>query len=306
MLTRRRSLILVLLAGLVGACLWSSPAVAGDPTGGVQCDKTNPQPGCDVNAGTGGQSGGTHNTNGGGKGGDGKCRNPSGVEIPCERDGAWAGADGCYYKPTEPSQSTVDALGGQPAGEGGWYLKTCYGADGAAETGLGGPVWMPGAPPVVSPAVLARQARSRLNLPEVMIRLNPPGEQLVNLPLWLAMQPASWRPQSATASTGGVSVTATARPVAARWLMGDGGAVECAGPGTAWTVGTDPVRPSPDCGHTYRRSSAGAPGGAYAVTVTVAWEVTWAGAGQTGTVPGLTTTGAVQVRVQESQAVIRP
>jgi hypothetical protein len=54
----------------------------------------------------------------------------------------------------------------------------------------------------------------------------------------------------------------------------------------------------------YRRSSAAAAGGAYTVAVTVTWEVTWAGAGQSGTVPGLTTTGQVQTRVQESQAVI--
>jgi hypothetical protein len=61
---------------------------------------------------------------------------------------------------------------------------------------------------------------------------------------------------------------------------------------------------SPDCGYRYLRSSAGAPGGAYTVTVTISWRVTWAGAGQAGTIPGLTTVGAVQVRVAESQTVI--
>ena len=307
MLTRRCALVLILLAGLIGVGLWSSPAMAGDPTGGVQCDPGSTKPGCDVNAGTGGQNGGTPNTNGGGgRGGDGKCRNPSGKEIPCERDGAWAGADGCYYKPTDPSPSTIEALGGQPSGAGGWYQKTCYGTDGAATTGLGGPVWMAGAPPVISPEVLAREARSRLNLPGVVIRLNPPGEQLVGLPVWLALDRSSWKSQSATATAGAVSVTATALPVAASWAMGDGKTVQCAGPGTAWTRGTDPEKASPDCGHTYRRSSAGASGGAYTAAVTITWEVTWAGAGQSGTVPGLTTTGSVQVRVQESQAVVRP
>jgi hypothetical protein len=297
-------LVAVIIA--VPALVAPSAAFADGGIGTVKCDKKNPQPGCDVNAGTGGQSRDTNNTNRGGKGGDGKCRNPSGAEIPCERDGASAGADGCYYKPTDPSPSTIDALGGQPGGEGGWYLKTCYGADGAAQTAFGGPVWMLGTPPVVSPAVLARQARSRLNLPEVLIRLNPTGDQLVNLPVWLAMEATSWKPQSATASAGGVSVTATARPVAASWAMGDGATVECAGPGTAWSPGTDPARASPDCRYTFRGSSAGTAGGAYTVTATVTWEVSWAGAGQTGTVPGLTTTGAVQVRVQESQAVFRP
>jgi len=290
---------------IAGAALLLAPTPAhADPFGDTRCDKNQSAPGCDVTAGNTGGGGTSNAGNKGGRGGDGKCRNPSGAVIPCERDGAWAGADGCYYAPADPSPSTIEALGGQPAGEGGWYQKTCYGQDGTATTGFGGPVWMAGAPPVVSPEVLARQARARLNLPAVVIKMNPPGDQLVNLPIWLTLEPASWKPQSATASVPGVSVTATARPVKAAWSMGDGTTETCTGPGTAWTSGTDPAKASPDCGHVYRRSSANAPGATYTVTVTVTWEVTWAGAGQTGTVPGLTTTGQVQTRVQESQAVI--
>jgi hypothetical protein len=202
------------------------------------------------------------------------------------------------------SADTISALGGQPAGEGGWYNRTCYSDLNGGVQGLGGPVWMPGAPPVVSPVVLARQARARLNLPDVVIKLNPPGDQLVNLPIWLTLDPSSWKEQSAIASVPGVSVRATAWPVGATWFMGDGGSVVCSGPGTAWRPGSDPAAGSPDCGYTYRRSSAGAAGGKFSVTVTVTWEVTWAGAGESGTIPGLTTTGTVQVPVQESQAVI--
>ena len=293
---RALTTMLVLSAALLAA---SSPARA-DLFGDTRCDRNPRAPGCDVTAGNTSNQSGTISGTGAGQGGDGKCRDPSGQEIPCERNGAYAGADGCYYAPTDPSPSTIAALGGQPAGPGGWYLRTCYGSSG----GSGGIVWMPGGPPAISPAVLARQARARLNLPAAAIRMNPPGDQLVNLSVWLALDPASWRPQSATASVPGVSVTATARPVTATWSMGDGTTVTCTGPGTRWTPGTDPSAASPDCGHVYRRPSAGAPGSAYTVTVTVTWEVTWAGAGQSGTVPGLTTTGQVQTRVQESQAVI--
>lgn len=285
---------------ITGAVLVVAPTLAkADPYGDTHCALPG-APGCDVIAGNTRNQGGVTGGNGGGRGGDGECRNPSGEEIPCERDGAHAGADGCYYAPADPSASTIDALGGQPSGEGGWYRRTCYGPD----SGLGGIVWMPGGPPVVSPEVLARHARARLNLPAVVIRLNPPGDQLVNLPVWLTLDRASWRPLSATASVPGVSVTATARPVKAAWSMGDGTTVTCTGPGTAWISGMDPAKASPDCGHVYRRPSAGASGWAYTVAVTVTWEVTWAGAGQSGTVPGLTTTGQVQARVQESQAVI--
>jgi hypothetical protein len=269
----------------------------------VQCDEGSTQPGCDVGASTGGDGGSSQNGNGRGKGGDGKCHSPSGKEIPCERDGGYAGSDGCYYTPTDPSPESIAALGGQPEGDGGWYVKVCYNDDGTTTAGLGGAVWVPGAPPTVDPAALAREARSRLNLPSVVIRLNPPGKQLVNLPVWLSLDSASWHPQSATATAGAVSVTATARPVQATWSMGDGSRT-CAGRGTAWSPGTDPSAASPDCGYVYRRSSASAPGDAFTITVTVTWDVTWAGAGQTGTVPGLTTTGNANAVVQESQALI--
>jgi hypothetical protein len=116
--------------------------------------------------------------------GDGKCHTTSGLDIPCQRESGWAGGDGCYYKPTEPSASTVAALGGRPSGAGGWYQRTCFStagyqacsaADAArglcfdrstrAEIAFGGPVWVAGAPPVISPEVLARRAVSRLTLP---------------------------------------------------------------------------------------------------------------------------------------------
>ena len=296
-------------AGLASSTIATTPVFAGDGTAVVDCSQSSsshPMPGCDATISTGAGGGSAGGGGRSGSGGDGVCRKPSGEQIPCSRDGAWANSsDGCYYAPADLSADTIAGLGGQPAGEGGWYVRTCYGTVPGGESALSVPVWVAGAPPVVSPAVLARQARARLELPGVVIGLNPPGDQLVNLPLWLALDAASWRAQSATASVPGVSVTVTARPVTATWSMGDGATVTCDGPGTSWRVGTDPVAASPDCGHTYRRSSAGSAGGAFAASVVVAWEVTWAGAGQSGTVPGLITTGGVQVRVQESQALIR-
>lgn len=294
-------IILIISFGLVAPV----PAYA-DGYGSARCSDGVQRPGCDVTAGTNSQ-GGSKNSGGGGRGGDGKCRNPSGQEIPCQRDGAWAGGDGCYYQPMDLSADTIAALGGQPAGEGGWYLRTCYGDDGG---GLGGPVWIAGAPPVISPAVLARQARARLELPEVRMSISPPRRQLTHFPTWLTVSRSSWRPASATASVPGVSVTATTRPMKATWQMGDRsidrpqGVVVCNGPGTPFRAGMDPAPGSPDCGYTYRRPSAGAPGNTFTVTVTITWEVTWAGAGQSGTIPGLTTTGSMQMPVEESHALV--
>ena len=300
----RRALLPVVAASI--ALLAVPTAAFAGGTGGVQCATNDPSPVCNVNAGTPDKAG-NHEGGGGGRGGggDGKCRNPQRQVIPCERDGGIAGPDGCYYTPTDPLPDTIAALGGQPKGPGGWYLKVCYGPDGTAATGLGGAIWVAGNnPPVVSPAVVARQARSLLNLPTVKIDLNPPGDQLVPLPTWLALDPSSWKTQSTTAAVPGISVTATARPVRVTWSMGDLSTRTCEGPGTAWSPGTNPEKASPDCGYEYRSSSAGAPGGRYRVVATVTWNVTWAGAGQKGTVPGLETTGQLLIRVRESQALV--
>ncbi len=299
----RRSAAMV-LASLVTIFGFTPAAFAGGGKGTVTCVKHDPRPECNVGVvlpgrpGDGGNKGGS----GGGKGGDGKCRNPQGQEIPCQRGGGTAGPDGCYYSLIDLSPTMIEYLGGQPPGPGHWYEKLCFTGNGGPSTGIGGPVWVAADPAVtVSPQVLAQQAREKLRLPSVVISMNPPGDQLVNLPVWLSVDPGSWKPQSATASVPGVSVTATARPVQVTWSMGDGSTHVCDGPGTAWTAGTDPRAESPDCGHVYRRSSAG---GSFTVSATVSWQLTWAGAGQTGTVPGLVTTGQLQTRVQESQAVI--
>jgi hypothetical protein len=158
----------------------------------------------------------------------------------------------------------------------------------------------------VDPAVLAQQAVSRLPLPSPSIEMAPPtgAEQLVNLATWLWVSPSAWQPFSATATAGPVSATATATPVKVVWDMGDGNSVTCAGPGTPYDP-SDPGATS-DCSYTWAQSSAGQPGGAYQVTATIYFQVTWAaagaaGGGDLGLVPG--PPAHVAVQVAESQAL---
>ncbi|MEV7393947.1 hypothetical protein [Streptomyces sp. NPDC091215] len=135
------------------------------------------------------------------------------------------------------------------------------------------------------------------------IRANPADEQLVGLPTWLWLARGEWSAVSATASVPGVSVTAVARPVSVVWTMGEGNTVTCTGPGTPYGSDAGAKNASPDCGYTYRTSSAGQPGGAFAVSATVHWAVTWSGADQTGVFPDMTTTSNARFRVAESQAL---
>ncbi|WP_413810548.1 hypothetical protein [Streptomyces sp. OE57] len=175
-------------------------------------------------------------------------------------------------------------------------------------------MWIPDGPQddgglPISPAALAEQARSQLRLPSPKIKASPADEQLVTLPTWLWLEPGAWRRMSATASVPGVSVAAVARPTSVDWTMGDGGSKVCHGPGTPYRPSqasrrsSYPRKSSPDCGYTYHSSSAGQPGDAYPVSATVHWSVTWSGAGQSGSFPGLTTTSTASFRVVESQAV---
>lgn len=111
------------------------------------------------------------------------------------------------------------------------------------------------------------------------------GTYTVGVPLWLWVTPSAttWGPNTASASAGGVTVTATAKVSSISWRMGDGSTVTCSGPGTAYTAARG-MSPSPDCGHLYRAPSSGQPGGKYEGTVTSTWTVDWAvtGGGQSG------------------------
>ncbi|WP_328869645.1 hypothetical protein OHT76_05730 [Streptomyces sp. NBC_00287] len=152
-------------------------------------------------------------------------------------------------------------------------------------------------------------AHDQLRLPSPQIEANPEGDQLVGLPTWLWLDDGAWGPVSAVASVPGVSVRAVARPARVEWAMGDGSTVRCDGPGTPYgSAGKSrtpggPQGESPDCGHTYRTSSAGQRSSAFPVSATVHWAVTWAGAGESGVFPGLTTTSYAAFRVAESQAL---
>ena len=111
-------------------------------------------------------------------------------------------------------------------------------------------------------------------------------------------------PESKTATVPGESVTATADPglghlAPRRRLDGD-----LPGGGTPYTSADNPAAASPDCGHTYTSSSAEQPGGAFQVTATITWDITWQGAGGAGGVLApLFTTAVAAFRVAESQAL---
>jgi hypothetical protein len=216
-------------------------------------------------------------------------------------------ADGMQLASLPRTRSTGSRLVQAPGQGGAWYVYQCSGP-GSRDALFRAPVWIadgqaPGAAPVPSPQQLAEQARAQLRLPSPVIASNPAGTQLVRLPTWLWLDRTMWWPHSATAAVPAVSVTATATPTSVSWSTGDGTTVTCTGPGTPFPAGGAAQAASPDCGHTYRRSSAGSPGERFPITATVSWRVSWAGGGAAGAFPDLTTSAVAFLRVAEVQAL---
>jgi hypothetical protein len=285
----RVMLAAVVLVVPVGA----APAALADPApgGGVDCDQFPDHPECTVNAevvspGGAGDPDGTL-----------ECT-LEGEVVPCVTQDGWLGSDGCRYLRQPEAEPPTGAR--QP---GAAYRPTCRDDPPGAQRAL---VWIPDSQTLV--AALAEVAVSRLRLPRPPVTLSPapPAAQLVRLPTWLWIAPGWWVPRSASAAVPGLSVTAVAAPVRVRWDTGDGAVVACDGPGTPYPAAGNPAAASPDCGHTYTRSSAARPGGVYGLAATVSWQVAWSGGGLSGSLGPLFSTAQVEVAVSEVQAVIVP
>ena len=149
-------------------------------------------------------------------------------------------------------------------------------------------------------------------LPSPVLRLDPTGSSVVGLATWLWVDPILWRTDAVTASAGGVSATALARPVGIIWTTGDGAQVACGGPGVPYVAALAAVSQSTYCSHSYARSSFGQPtpdgdpdDGRYAVSATVEWAVSWTAVGASGggMLPTLYTTGTTSLRVVQVESL---
>lgn len=158
----------------------------------------------------------------------------------------------------------------------------------------------PAAPP--DPRVLAQQAIALMRLRAINIGIVPEPRAgsvgIIGMPTWLWAQNPSqstWGPVTKSASSGGSTVTATAKVDRVVWAMGDGSTVVCTGPGTAYQDSFG-KKSSPSCGHTYTRQ------GTYTVRATSSWTVQWAGVGQSGTIP-LNFTQTTNITMGEAQVL---
>jgi hypothetical protein len=108
---------------------------------------------------------------------------------------------------------------------------------------------------------------------------------LTGAPLWLWIPGSQWRTLHQRTEAGAAWAEVTAQPVSQTWTFGDGSRpVTCFGRGTELT-GFNVHRAlegSPSCGYTYTVSSKDQPQQRYTVDVTVNWQLSWIGSGDTG------------------------
>lgn len=202
----------------------------------------------------------------------------------------------CTYRVVQPGDALPSDQGAVtlPTDDPGrWYEKWCG-------TDYFGVVFISPR----NPTELIDEARRYLLLPLPAPRLNPAGDQIVNLPTWMWLD-RGWSRETSSVSVPGITVTVTADPVSATWTMGDGSTVLCDGPGTPFDTARPTAAQAASCSHTYARSSAGQPANTLPVSVTVRWRAAWdvagiAGGGDLGTIDRTTT---FTVRVGEVQAL---
>ncbi|MFE5923608.1 ATP/GTP-binding protein [Streptomyces sp. NPDC056468] len=294
MLTRRIS---VSAASVLAALSVSFPSYAADGTqdSDVECGLYDCEVGVVVPGQGGGQAGGSGSNSADGTGASGSSD-----------DGDPADKKICQYKLADPQPpaGSRDWEGHEP-GDGAVYEQTCGWRDLDGNT-IARLVWLAERPAqeTVDPAVLAERAVDSMTLlgPDVASPRTA-GKYTVGVPMWMWVDQGAttYGPNTASASAGGITVTATAKVSKIVWSMGDGVRVTCNGPGTPYQA-SEGMAESPTCGHLYSKASAGVRDGKFPVTATSTWTIDWQGGGQGGQLTEIRQTN-VQVAVGELQVV---
>jgi hypothetical protein len=235
---------------------------------------------------------------------------PPAGPVPCTTEyGYWSNTYNCYISPVDPPPPADDpSWQGHEPGDGALY--ECY----QPQTRMFIYVWAPDPPDQSgtgpTPREVAQLAIDQMHLSAIDIGIVPePGPDsigLVGMPVWMwakAPDEHTFGPITATASAGGITITATANVLHVTWSMGDGIEVVCDTAGTPYKPSYG-RKDSPDCGHTYKTSSAREADDAFTVTATSSWVITWAGAGQTGTVRLDGLTRSTEIRIGEAQVLV--
>lgn len=161
-------------------------------------------------------------------------------------------------------------------------------------------------PPPPDAQTLANQVRAELPLRLDPPSTAPPARSITGLPTWVWVDAAQFRAVTATRTAGPLSVTVTATPTSLTIDPGDGHTEHCSGAGVPWHEGADAGDPGA-CTHVYTQTSAGQPGGAFTLTATASWRISWTATnGQSGALPPVALANQSRLVVQQVQPVLDP
>jgi hypothetical protein len=234
---------------------------------------------------------------------------PGGKDTQTDSGNGSGGSDNglkCGYTKIdpEPPASAVELWKGADPKKSDLYFYSC------SDGGQGNPDGFISVPNGQTPQQQANPQELAERAVDSMTLLGPDvaspkaaGRYTVGVPVWMWVNQSAttYGPNTASASAGGVTVTATARVSKIVWRMGDGVSVTCNGPGTPYQA-SESMAESPTCGHVYAKSSAGTPGGKFPVTATSTWTIDWQGGGAAGQLTEIRQTNA-QVAIGELQVV---
>jgi hypothetical protein len=195
-----------------------------------------------------------------------------------------------------------------PNGDGTWRLDRIF----QFTPGPGAPA----AVAVVPPEVVARLALAQIRPPAPRPQTAPRMglSTIVGISTWMWVDPAQWRPLTASAQVGPTGVTATVTPLNVTWDMGEGHDKQpaiCHGPGTVYQLDVRDDLQHTDCAYVYQWASTDHRhdnhlGDSYRATATITWTVTWrtTDGTRTGTLADLHTTTTFDIRVKEIQPLV--
>jgi hypothetical protein len=152
-------------------------------------------------------------------------------------------------------------------------------------------------------AELTDVVRSRLQLPVPDINPTAESNGIVNLGLWLAVEPQTIDPITAQAGPA-VWITVTPTLTATTYDFGNGDQVTCEGTGIPIRdvhPDLDVIEQSPTCGYTYRQSSP--EDDPYQLTITTTWELPYTSSDGTGRIDPLDMNLTIDYDVDEIQTL---
>ena len=147
------------------------------------------------------------------------------------------------------------------------------------------------------------QVSGQLQLPIPSISPTPEANGIVNLGLWLAVEPQTLGSDHRAGRTG-VWITVTPTLSSTTFDLGNGDSLTCDGTGVPIEEvhpDLDVVEQSPTCGYTYRQSSPDDE--PYQLSVTTTWSLPFESSDGPGEIPPLERTVTLDYDVDEIQSI---